>query len=280
MKQFFQFLFIPFLLLSALQVSAQDLHRKDGELPCLDKNFNVVVHIAVDSLSRNPIATEEFVTTMLEETSEFFSPICASFTACEILTIQDNYSYSNLQDSPIPVEQRIAKMEALFNKERRINIFIVDSIQSIECGFGRFNGIRTAKRANVTVELFNCPDVKTSQNLAHQIGHLFGLYDTFNMDAPLELVDGSNCETAGDFLCDTPGDPFGRLIPIGETSEFLIGNYESDCEFIFQGKDENDEFWQPDMGNIMSAFPCKCGFTREQYFKMVEVYNSSNFKQF
>lgn len=280
-KQLFQVLIFPVFCLASFQANAQDLHRQNADLPCFNKNFNVVVHVAVDSTSRNAIATEQLINKMLEETSEYFKPICISFSACEILTIEDNYAYANLQNAPIPVSQRIEKMETLFNKERRINVFLVDSIQNIECGYGRFNGILTAKDANVVIELNNCPDMKHSQNLAHQFGHLFGLYDTYNMDAPLELVDGSNCETAGDFLCDTPGDPYNKLIPVqGENNVFIIGNYQANCEFIFKGKDENDEYWQPDMGNIMSAYPCKCGFTREQYFLMSETYDRSNFKQF
>jgi len=281
MKHLFKLLVLPLICTFAIQVNAQDLHRKNADLPCLNKNFNVAVHIAVDSASRQPIANQELITTMLEETSEFFSPICVSFTACEISVIEDNYSYSNLQDVPIPIDERIRKMEVLFAKGGRINIFVVDSIENMLCGTGTFNGILSQDRANVVIELNNCNDPQHSQNLAHQLGHLFGLYDTHNGAADLELVDGSNCETAGDFLCDTPGDPFGRIIPVpGQPNEFITGNYAADCEFIFEGQDANEEYWQPDMGNIMSSYPCKCGFTREQYFKMVEVYNSSPVKQF
>ena len=280
-KHLFRILLIPILCLTSIQLSAQDLHRKDGDLPCINKNFNVAVHVAVDSLNKEPIILESMINTMLEETSEFFSPICVSFSACEILIIEDNYAYANLQNAPIPVAQRIDKMESLFSKERRINLFIVDSIQAIECGYGEHNGILTSNDAYVVIELQNCPDMKTSQNLAHQFGHLFGLYDTYNLDAELELVDGSNCETAGDFLCDTPADPFGKLIPIpGEPNSFYLGGLQVNCEFVFTGLDQNEDYWQPDMGNIMSAYPCKCGFTREQYMKMSEVYDQSNFKQF
>jgi len=203
-KQLIQALLVGLFCLVSLSVHTQDLHRKNADLPCFDKNFNVVVHIAVDSLNRNPVASEALVNTMMTEVSEFFNPICMSFSACEILIIEDNYSYSNLQNAPIPVSQRIQKMEALFNKERRINVFVVDSIQNIECGYGNINGILTEKNANVVIELYNCPDSRPSQSLAHQLGHLFGLYDTYNMNSPLELVDGSNCETAGDFLIGNP----------------------------------------------------------------------------
>jgi len=273
-------LFLSILCICFFQTNAQDLHRKFADLPCFNKNFNTIVHVAVDSLNRDPIASEQFVNQLLRETSEFFAPICLSFTACEVNVIEDNYSYANLQDFPIPLEERIEKMEALFHKPRRINIFLVDSIQNVECGIGRFEGIKTETEAIVIVELNNCPDMKTSQNLAHQLGHLFGLYDTFANQNPHELVDGSNCTTAGDLICDTPADPYGRVIPIPGDSVNFSFSYLRGCEFIFEAQDPNGEYYQPDVGNIMSAYACKCGFTREQYLKMSDVYFSSSVKQF
>lgn len=271
---------LSFFCLSLFQVDAQDLHRKFADLPCLNKNFNTIVHVAVDSLNRDPIASDAFINQMLLETSEFFAPICISFSACEINIIDDDYSYSNLQNSPVPLDERIAKMEALFHKPLRINIFVVDSIQNVECGLGEFEGIKTQNEAIAIIELNNCPDIRPSQNLAHQLGHLFGLYDTFAIPNGIELVDGSNCDSTGDMICDTPADPYGRVIPIPNDTLNYTFSYLRGCEFIFEAQDTNGEFYQPDVGNIMSAYPCKCGFTREQYLKMVEVYNSSAVKQF
>ena len=268
------------LLLSCFQSNAQDLHRKFADLPCFNKNFNTIVHVAVDSLNRDPVASNAFINTMLDEVSEYFAPICLSFSACEINVIENNYAYANLQNEPIPLNERIDKMEALFHKPLRINIFLVDSIENVECGLGNFEGIKTEDEASVVIELNNCPDMRASDNLAHQLGHVFGLYDTFDNDNPIELVDGSNCDVAGDFICDTPSDPYGRIIPIPGDTVNYARSYLNQCEFIFPALDANGEYYQPDVGNIMSAYPCKCGFTREQYLKMAEVYFSSSVKQF
>ena len=41
--------------------------------------------------------------------------------------------------------------------------------------------------------------------LPHEVGHFYGLPHTH--DQGNELVNGSNCATAGDNFCDTPADP-------------------------------------------------------------------------
>ena len=46
--------------------------------------------------------------------------------------------------------------------------------------------------------------------IIHEFGHYFSLFHTHgptNSAITTELVDGSNCTTSGDELCDTPADP-------------------------------------------------------------------------
>ena len=49
----------------------------------------------------------------------------------------------------------------------------------------------------------------------HEMGHFFGLLHTHGYSNTVktdEFVDGSNCNEAGDYFCDTPADP--RLSPV------------------------------------------------------------------
>jgi hypothetical protein len=96
------------------------------------------------------------------------------------------------------------------------------------------------------------------------MGHFFGLLHTFESDTGQELVDGSNCATAGDLVCDTEANPTDD----GEDFEL-----DSDCNYIGQPAiDANGDFYVPPSKNFMSYSPCKCEFTTQQYNRMVEQY--------
>ena len=103
------------------------------------------------------------------------------------------------------------------------------------------------------------------------MGHFFGLPHTFERDNGLELADGSNCETAGDGICDTPADPYEVDEPMSKWIDSL------ECRFIYKGKDANGDYYSPDLANYMSYYgsPCSCSrFTDGQYKAMVDNYNS------
>jgi len=137
--------------------------------------------------------------------------------------------------------------------------------------------------ANIFVER-NCGDDLAAQ-VAHHMGHTFGLRNTYDQST-IELVDGSNCSTTGDLLCDTPADPFGQTYSTPQ-EQLLIEQglldttfFSPDCEFVYEIKDPNGQYYQPDMGNIMSIYPCKCGFTQDQYRLMVETILESKIRHF
>lgn len=122
-----------------------------------------------------------------------------------------------------------------------------------------------------------------SSTLAHELGHFFSLLHTFNgwecspwddeihgnpvssTTAPcpsledgdpvdVELADGSNCETAGDFLCDTPAD-------------YNFGLFDNgDCIYNYNCMDPSGNSMDPMENNFMSYFG-NCAsyvFTEEQ----------------
>lgn len=256
-------------------IEAQDIHKSTG-FPAINKNFNLLVHIPVDSSSRSPIVSDAFVDSILNETAKYFEPIGVTLDNCE-KNIIENYTFANFVDS-----LRVPEIQVLFGKPRRINLFIVEDIPFLHCGSSSFNGIQAIDDANIIIERA-CADGYVLQ-LAHHLGHLFGLYDTYHIGD--ELVNGSNCSTAGDEICDTPADPFLRVVDRSFDNEqdafqkALLRLMEVNCEYTGSITDAQDRGYKPEIDNIMSAYPCKCRFTDNQLRKMVENYNQSLFKQF
>ncbi|WP_375578422.1 T9SS type A sorting domain-containing protein [Marivirga tractuosa] len=81
---------------------------------------------------------------------------------------------------------------------------------------------------------------------SHEFGHCLGLFHTHSgrgCNDPLncsENINGSNCSTCGDLVCDTPADPC------------LSGKVDANC--IYTG----DSSFSPDVNNIMSYSRVSC----------------------
>ncbi len=271
-------LLVTCAVLISISASSQGLHSRATHLPCIEKEFPVIVHLSVDSISNRPFLSNKDVEGLLNLTSAFFDPICMSFTACEINHI-DVYTFNTVVDS-----NRLTEMRILFGKPRRLNIYIVGSIPEAYCGTSMLYGIDKEHGEYIYLEREDCFDSLQGQ-LAHHLGHFFGLSDTYAGNAT-SYVNDQNCEIVADSLCDTATDPFGffqgspgRYIdPQGDFLDPI--NFVKDCEFILEEKDPDGEYYQPDVSNIMSAYPCKCGFTNGQFLKIVENYSKSENKPY
>lgn len=81
--------------------------------------------------------------------------------------------------------------------------------------------------------------------LAHEMGHCFGLYHTFETSNGRENVRRSggvcvNCNTAGDLLCDTPADLEHTENEVNNACVVTVGNVTDDCdESIYNFPTEN-----------------------------------------
>ncbi len=256
----------------------QGLDSKAQHLPCIEKSFPVLVHLSVDSTTRQPYLSGQDVMELMEKVSAFFEPICMSFNACEINLI-NNYTFHNLVD-----QRRFRELQVLHGKPRRINIFILGSIPNATCGYSTYNGINQENGEFIFLETDQCDDSLEGQ-LAHHLGHYFALRDTY-FGNDLELVDDPNCSTSGDGICDTPTDPFGLYNDVaGSYSDVLpelvnMEEFITDCEFTHELLDPNGAYYQPQVGNIMSAYPCRCGFTNGQLLEIISNYNSATHKPY
>ncbi|MDF2435990.1 MAG: hypothetical protein K0Q95_366 [Bacteroidota bacterium] len=231
-------------------------------LPCIDKKFSIIVHIVRDSASVAGI-TEARILENVDTLNNKFAPICVSFEVCEFRYI--NNSYYNIIKN-----QNWEEMQILYNEKNRINLYYVNDIQSPAgaCGFAGLGCITNLNAEGIVIKKLASCVGSTSKTLAHEMGHYFSLEHTFE-GSGIELVDGSNCLTAGDQICDTPSDPF---VTGDDPANYVNGS----CRFISMLQDANGDFYDPMVGNIMSYYPdnCACGFTHDQYMKMAKKYLS------
>lgn len=232
-----------FMLLGSINVQGQYLYNRNKDLPCINKHFNIHAHIVLDAAGNTNMDIRD-LQMAVDTANVHFGPICFSFSICEMDTIT-NYAFAAMTFA-----DEASALQTNHMHRNRINLFLIDNFGPI-CGIGGGQNITMVKAC-------------TGFTLTHELGHVFGLQHTFAGTG--ELVDGSNCDTAGDLICDTPADPFFF-------SDSIV--WTRNCEFVYEGLDGNGEFYQPDVGNIMSYFGCPCGFTREQYLSMVDFYLNS-----
>lgn len=103
--------------------------------------------------------------------------------------------------------------------------------------------------------------------LEHELGHYFTLFHTHgttNTGTTDELVNGSNCQNAGDRLCDTPADPN------------LTGKVSASCAYTGVDRDANGQAFSPNVRNIMaySRDACQDFFSIGQYERVRNGYEN------
>ena len=222
---------------------------------CFGKTLSITAHIIADSLGGYSVS-EAAVNAAVASLNPYWEPICISFQVCKFNYIP-NYKYFRFLR---PDEQ--AEILALYSVPNTINIFYPGTV---EIAPGSTVGGYAALPGGPDIIVIAAGSV-SSGVILHEMGHFFGLYHTFETSFGNELVNGSNCATAGDLVCDTPADPG------------LSNTPPPDCQLSPYTKDANNEWYVPHIGNIMSYYDCPCGlFTTGQYNRMADQYESLRF---
>lgn len=156
-----------------------------------------------------------------------------------------------------------------------MNLFLANSVKRSGSGVGGWSYVAPPHQMyNITwVVNGQLDDDKTTP---HEFGHYFGLSHTFNNSTNAtvsnrELVTrnfnetlprlSANCETRGDFICDTPSDPRGAA-----------NATTSNCAYTGTAVDANSDLFAPLMNNMMDYNFCPpYFFTPGQYGRMQNV---------
>ncbi len=227
---------------------------RSGEANRLDRTLSISLHMIKvnnDSIHLKP----DDVIEMIDSSNILFERIGLSFRVCSIDTI-DNFNFLKFD---VGFDEEMFIMN--YN-ENTINLYIV---QGVYLADQYYSGYTLPPGLEDIIVLAELSDLV----FAHQIGHFFGLYHTFETFFGQELVDGSNCEETGDQICDTPADPYQP------TMDFLLSfSLDGDCNYRNDLQDSNGDFYIPPTDNIMTFYSqaCKCRFSIEQLNTMAEIY--------
>lgn len=170
------------------------------------------------------------VTGLLTEFNNHYAPANLQFFECSSINYIDDDTYFSLETS------EESAMGAAHDVANVINIYLVDYAGGY-CGWTRL------PPSTIDRIILKNSCATNGSTAVHEVGHYFSLYHTHgksNTGTTDELVDGSNCSTAGDDVCDTPADPN------------LSGNVNSSCNYTGSATDANGDSYSPNPNNIMS----------------------------
>ena len=134
-----------------------------------------------------------------------------------------------------------------------INIYFAENLPGL-CGISSFtfSSVQGIAMRNSCTGLPSNPST-----FAHELGHYFDLFHTHETFQGAECVNGSNCATAGDLVCDTPADP-----RVGSST------VSSSCVYTGSATDPcNGSPYNPPVMNLMSYSrkTCRTHFTPGQH---------------
>lgn len=247
-----------------LPLQAEDASKnKDSGIP--------VIAFIIRKKSGNNGISDEDLRKSLDNANKFYEAVKIKFDLCEIKYVDNddiyNHNFSSTSDNNdtagasytiLDVENR--------NVKNKLNIYFVP--KSNTSWAWRPN--KNKKKQHLI--MFNV-QAKNKSTLAHELGHWLDLMHTHGPnDRTEELVDGSNCNSKGDRVCDTPADPK------------LSGLVNSRCVFDIEKaklsnryKDVNDSIFKPDTRNVMAYThkPCRSRFTLGQINRMHAAYKGT-----
>jgi hypothetical protein len=144
----------------------------------------------------------------------------------------------------------------LNNVNDAVNIYFVGDLVAGTSGLNGISAFPSADPLDNRIIMWNTA-TSNGVTLPHEMGHYWNLYHTHETFLGKEFVNGTNCSTAGDLVCDTPADPCCYFYN------------QSTCTYTGTAKDPNNQTYNPMVNNLMSYYGlCRDIFTPGQYARM------------
>jgi hypothetical protein len=179
-----------------------------------------------------------------------YASINMSFTLCGSIHYIDSDALYTL-DVDVADSKLVAN-----NVNDALNIYFVGSLTASGAALNGISAFPSANPAENRIIMWN--DATSNRiTLPHEMGHYWNLYHTHETFVGNELVNGTNCTTAGDLVCDTPADPCCYFYD------------PSTCTYTGTVKDANEQSYNPMVNNLMSYYGlCRDIFTTGQYARI------------
>lgn len=175
------------------------------------------------------------------------------------------YDYNNTDDE-------LRNLNLSIGANNAINLYVSNVVKANSKVVGGYT-YQTPSSQTYNYIIIKKAQLDDDKTTSHEFGHYFGLPHTFNNAASGTIADrelvtrkvneslprlSANCSTTGDYLCDTPADPFGN----GDDS------YDN-CVYKGTVKDANNDLFTPNGHNFMDYKFCPpYSFTLGQSAKM------------
>lgn len=232
----------------------------DRAMPRGIRDFPVVAHVTRRGNGIGGL-TKQQLQTALQAVNNHFIGANIRFILDDINYINSDYHYDFNNSSE-------SSFCGKHDRSNVINVYFFNSITKSSgggiCGYAYLASSYSSTSSPNRIVMDNSCSLNGS-TLSHEFGHFFALYHTHSDS---ELVNGSNCSTAGDEICDTPADPG------------LSGKVNGDCSYLGSRRDRNGQTYRPDTKNLMSYSVKSC----RQYFSPQQLarinYAALNFRKY
>ena len=207
-------------------------------------NIPVQHHVVRESDGSSGLFPND-ISDIMNIVNSYYSNANIQFYNCDSINFIDNSSFFNFSSY---YEDILCET---YDVKNVVNIYYFNTVTSRAgnglCGYTFFP-------PSVDRIMMDNGCALNGSTLSHEFGHYFSLKHTHG-GSIAELVNGSNCTTGGDELCDTPADPN------------LSGVVNTLCEYTDTITDINGDYYKPDTSNIMSYSrkACRTTFSLQQY---------------
>jgi hypothetical protein len=164
----------------------------------------VYFHILRETNGTNPCATETQVTNE-------FNALSADYAANNICFLNAGWDYVNnsqLDTNYNPYSNPLGTLFDPYKAPGCINVFYLQQILGANSSGGGIGGFTFFSPWDVCI--VSSGNLGIGQTTSHEVGHCLGLWHTYDHSFGYENIDGTFSTTTGDFISDTPADPYSH----------------------------------------------------------------------